>query len=241
MSQRNPAITATVLLTLGVIVGVAACAPRQLSPVGSPVEDPDSLVAAVLSGTTPGSPRQATFTWRMDEAGSVLQGRGVVRYVAPDRMRLDLFGPRGETYLIAALVGEEFRLPATAGGGFQLPSPTLLWAALGVVAPPASSTLASASADDGAAQLVYRDAGGGSFTFNVDLVPGPRLRRVERSGGSGVQEIVEVWHSAELQPARTRHLDRASFRELILETESIRKVASFPESTWRPDGTGDRP
>jgi hypothetical protein len=239
MSQpSSTTMGAPVLIALA--LAFAACAPRQTSAPGAPVADPDSLARAILAATTPESPRQTTFSWRMDEAGSVVQGRGVVRYAAPDRMRLDLFGPRGETYLIAALVGDEFRLPSSAGGAFQLPSPTLLWAALGIVAPPSTSTLASASADAGAARLVYRDANGGSFTFDVDLVPGPRLRRVERSGRSGVQETVEVWHTAELQPARTRYLERSSFRELVLETESIREVTSFPESTWRPDATGDR-
>lgn len=231
-----PSMTATALLALA----IGACAPPSPPPPGAPVADPDTLVQAVLAATTPDTPRQATFTWRMDEAGSTVRGRGVVRYVAPDRMRLDLFGPRGETYLVAALVGDDFRLPPTAGRGFQLPSPVLLWAALGVVAPPRAGALQSATTSGSVARLVYSDEAGDTYTFEVDLAGDPRLRRVERRAGSGVLESVEVRHSAELEPSSTTYLDRSSYRELVLDTESIRDVGSFPESIWRPDGTGDR-
>lgn len=228
----------TATATLAVLI--SSCAPPRPA-AGAPVAEPDTLVRSIVAATTPDAPRQATFAWRMDEAGSTVQGRGVVRYVAPDRMRLDLFGPRGETYLIAALVGDEFRLPPTAGRGFQLPSPILLWAALGVVAPPPTGTLESATSTEGAARLVYRDGDGSIYAFEVDLDGDPRLRRVERRGGSGVLETVEVRHTAELRPASTTYLDRGSYRELVLDTESIRDVDSFAESIWRPDGSSDRP
>lgn len=228
-----------------IALATAACAPPSASspaaPAGAPVADADSLVREVLAATTPGSPRQATFTWRMDEAGSVVQGRGAIRYVAPDRMRVDLFGPRGETYLTAALVDGEFRLPPTAARGVELPSPVLLWGALGVLAPPRGAELRSATATDTTASLVYQAPDGESFRFDVDLAVAPRLRAVERSGRSGVLETVRVEHTAEHQPSRTTYLDRSTYRELVLETESIRDVASFPESIWRPDGTPGGP
>lgn len=220
---------------------VAGCAPAVPPTVGAPVADSDSLVRAILTATTPDSPRQANFGWRMDEAGSVLRGQGVVRYEAPDRIRLDLFGPRGETYLTAAMVDGEFRLPPSAARGFELPSPVLLWGALGVLAPPPGGQLESATATDSTAHLVYRTTSGETFRFEIDVSDEPRLRRVERSGGSGVLESVRIEHSRELQPSRTTYLDRSSYRELVLETESIRDVASFPASVWRPDGTAGRP
>ena len=230
-------MTAIALLALA---GVG-CAPPAAAPAGAPVADADSLVREVLTATTPAGPRQATFTWRMDEAGSVVQGRGAIRYVAPERMRVDLFGPRGETYLTAALVDGEFRLPPNAARGIELPSPVLLWGALGVLAPPRGAELRSATATDSTARLEYRTSDGETFRFDVDLQPAPRLRAVERSGGSGVLETVRVEQSPEHQPSRTIYLDRSAYRELVLETESIRDVASFPESIWRPDGTPGGP
>lgn len=235
--RSSAPLKAAVLLA----IGAAACAPPAAAPAGAPVADADSLVREVLAATTPAGPRQATFTWRMDEAGSVVQGRGAIRFIAPDRMRVDLFGPRGETYLTAALVDGEFRLPPTAARGVQLPSPVLLWGALGVLAPPAGADLASATATDSTARLVYGAPNGETFAFDLDLDGSTRLRAVERSGRSGVLETVRVEHSAEHQPSRTTYLDRSAYRELVLETESIRDVASFPESIWRPDGTPGGP
>lgn len=227
--------------TLLVAAFGGACAAPGPPPAGTPVADPHALASAVLSATTPATPRQGTFNWRMDEAGSVVQGRGAIRFVAPTRMRVDLFGPRGETYLVAALVDGEFHLPPNAPRGVELPSPVLLWGALGVVAPPAGADLQSATTTDSTAALVYGGANGESFRFEVELGASPRLRAVERRGRSGVLETVRVEHSPEHQPSRTIYLDRSTYRELVLETESIRDVASFPESIWRPDVTPGGP
>lgn len=216
-----------------------ACAPAAAPGAGAPVADPDSLEAAILAAAVPSSPRQVTFGWRLDEAGSTVRGRGVVRYRAPDRIRLDLFGPRGETYLIAALVEDEFRLPPGAAGGFELPSPALLWAALGVVQPPAGAVLQSAATGSGTATLTYATGGDERHSITV-LLGGPRplVSRVERIGPSGVLESVRIEYSDDNRPARTVYVDRRTYRELVLERESARDVESFPESIWRPDAPG---
>lgn len=220
------------------LLALSACATAP-APVGEPVPDAPAMASALQRATTPAGPRQASFDWTLDEQGSRVRGRGVVRFVAPERLRLDLFGTRGETYLSAALVGQDFRLPARAVQGIALPSPALLWAALGVIRPPAGSPLLSASMADSVAvlryelpegeQLEYRVAQGGTAT---------RLQHVERRGRRGVLETLRLEYGDGGVLARTRYRDWSAFRDLVFETESIRDVPSFPDDIWSPDAGG---
>ncbi|HEX8907330.1 MAG TPA: hypothetical protein VF771_20930, partial [Longimicrobiaceae bacterium] len=150
---------------------------------------PDSIADALRRATLPPSPRQVQFGWSLDEAGSRFSGRGVARYHAPDRFRLDLFGPRGETYLAAALVDETPRIPPAVAERFKLPSPALLWAAVGVVRPPSTARLASATDEGGRVTVRYDLGGDGTLEYRAQ---GGRLESVRRTKGGGVQESVEL-------------------------------------------------
>lgn len=159
----------------------------------------------------------------------------MVRHHAPDRLRLDLFGPRNESYLSAALVGDEVRLPAGASPGVAIPSPALLWAGLGVVRPPAGATLVDASSEQGVTVVRFRAPSGDMYLYRL-LTGGsrPRLDQVERAGSRGVIESVRLEWSATETLTRARYRDWSAFRDLTLELETISDVASFPESIWTP-------
>lgn len=233
--RPSPPVAAVVSL----LATLAACAPgRTAPPTGAPVADPHAAVAELQRLTTPAGPRQATFAWSLDEAGSRLRGRGVARFEAPERVRLDLFGARGETYLSAALVGDEFRVPPGVAGSVALPSPALLWGAVGVVRPPTDARLESATQTQSELRLRYAGSGGETFEFVADTSPAtPRLVRISRAGRTGVRETLQLSYDAggQLQSARYRDLD--AYRELVLTVESMAEVASFPSTIWSPDGT----
>ena len=224
----------------GLALTLAGCAARSAEPVGAPVADPAARAAQVArfeAETGPATPRRAAFTWTLEEAGSRVGGSGVVRFVAPERLRLDLFGPRGETYLAAALVGEEFRLPPAAARGVDLPSPALLWAALGVFSAPPGSSLASATAADSAAGLEYR-SGEERYDFRGrETERGLRLTQVERIGPSGVLESVRLEYGPDGMLRRTRYRDWSAYRDLVFELEDVDDVEPFPEGIWSP-GSG---
>jgi hypothetical protein len=229
-----PLFSASVRLAGGALL-LAGCAAVP-EPAGQPVADPAGMAASLQHATTPGSPQQATFDWTLDEQGSRVRGRGVIRYAAPERLRLDLFGPRGETYLAAALVGEEFRLPAAATQGVALPSPALLWSALGVIRPPAGAPLLSATLADSVVVLRYELGAGDVLEYRALHAAGAtRLQQVERRGRRGALETLRLEYTAEGTLARTRYRDWAAYRDLVFETESIRDVTAFPEEIWRPD------
>jgi hypothetical protein len=181
----------------------------------------------------PSSPRQLNFGWQLDEAGASFRGRGVARMVAPTRFRLDLFGPRGETYLAAALVDGEARIPPAVAGRFQLPSPALLWGAVGVVNPPAEARLMDATVSGETTTLRYA-LGDDVLEYRLR---GGRLQTVRRNTRGGVAESIDLEHSeaGNLQSARYR--DWAAYRSLNLTVESQTDVTGFPEATWNPPGT----
>lgn len=220
-----------------VLFVMGACAGAQVGQqTGTPVPDPFAFVQEVRTGTIPPTPQQITFGWNLDEAGSRVSGRGVVRVEAPERIRLDLFGPRGETYLAAALVDGEYRFPAAAPPPVELPSSSLLWAAMGVFQPPAGATLTGATTEGPTADVRYEAAGGELFVFSLQAGEDGtyRLARLERAGSRGVLETVSLESGPDGSISVARYRDWTAFRDLVLTVESAREENPFPISIWRP-------
>lgn len=215
------------------VFALAACAPAAPAPAGPPAPgqaagpDPAVLAAEAARATVPASPRQVNFAWQLDEAGARFQGRGVGRMIAPSRVRLDLFGPRGETYLSAALVDGEVRVPAIVASRFQLPSPALLWGAVGVIAPPAEATLLSAAADGAATTLRYQL---GADVLEYRTRDG-RLQTVRRTARGGTAESIDLEYN-DRGLASARYRDWAAYRTLNLTYEPATDASSFPDATW---------
>lgn len=233
MTMRFRARATGALLLL---LGAAACVRQPPASVGTPVAEPAEAAEAVRLATIPSGSKQTSFSWELVEQGSRVSGRGVVRYEAPERLRLDLFGPRGETYLAAGLVGEEFFVPSEVSGRVPLPSPTLLWGALGVIRAPAGEPLLGVTSGAEGLVIRYGAAGGRTFEFQVDTVSGAsRLRRVDLRAPSGVLESVELTWADNGALQRARYRNWAAFRELILKMETTTDASPFPESIWTPD------
>jgi hypothetical protein len=233
---RHVAARCAALLALGLAApACTAAAAASAPPAGAPAPDPGPVAAELQRATQLPSPRQIAFAWELDEAGAKLRGRGVLRAQPADRLRLDLFGPRGETYLAAALVGEEARIPPAVAERFPLPSPALLWGALGVVRPPAGATLLGASRDGDATTVRYQLGDGTTLEFRSRNGRLDTLRRLERGG---VRESVQLSWADGGTLRRTEYRDWAAYRTLTLTPESSTDVASFPEETWSPPGTG---
>jgi hypothetical protein len=213
----------------------AAPAPVPAAGSASAAADPDSIAAALRRATLPSSPKQARFAWSLDEAGSRFNGRGVARYAAPDRFRLDLFGPRGETVLAAALVNETPRVPPSVTERFKLPSPALLWAAVGVVRPPAAARLLSATDEGGRVTVRYDLGSEGTLEYRAR---GGRLESLRRLKGSAVQESVDLERAADGAVRAARYRDWPALRNLNLTLESSTDAATFSDDVWSPPGTG---
>lgn len=141
----RPSPAAAILATL-LAAGCAVHAP--------PTTVEPATEAAAIDATAPDRPLQVVFGWRAMEGDGRFSGDGVARIEPQYRARLDLFGPRGDTYLSAALVGAELRLPPGVQG-VQIPPPALMWAVLGVVAPPEAAVLVGTRETPERAELYY--------------------------------------------------------------------------------------
>ncbi|MDQ3555944.1 MAG: hypothetical protein M3409_04085 [Gemmatimonadota bacterium] len=210
---------------------LTACTPAMQPPAGVPVPDAARLADSLQQVSLPPTARQVTFSWELNEAGNRLRGRGVARMEAPRRVRVDLFGPRGETYLAAALIGDSLRLPPAAAA-ITLPSPTLLWAAVGVLRPPSSARAEAAFRGDESATVHY-----GTDGERYVVQAGPAgLAEARRFRGTNQLESVVLTRAADGTLERARYRDWAAYRDLVLSFEATADVEAFSETIWYPQG-----
>jgi hypothetical protein len=234
---RRPAARPTgarLLPALLLAATAAACAAGTAAPEGTPVPDPGASARELVAATEPTRMAQVNFGWTLDESGSRVRGRGVVRLQPPDRLRLDLFGPRNESVLAAALVGDEARLPAGARPTVAIPSPALLWAGLGAIRPPRDAALATATTTGEATILRYQTPSGEVYEYQVLQGAEPRLQQLQRLGSRGPLETVSLERGDSGEISRARYRDWAAYRDLTLDIESTVDAEGFPEEIWTP-------
>jgi hypothetical protein len=182
-----------------------------------------------VQATTPNKPLRIVFDWEAREREARFTGRGAARVEAPELARLDLFGPRGESYLSAAVVNGEVRMPPS-GTSAMIPPPALLWGALGVFQPPAGAELTASIRDGKRTRLEYR-AGRDRWTFEFN---DERLRRVEWNGPDGGRNTVELKGEGPARlPREAVYRDWKAFTELKLKLGEVEEVDSFPPDTWQ--------
>lgn len=218
----------TVLFLLG------GCAPAAVQPPVTHEPPRPELARYVIDSTALRQPLHLVFSWTFTEENARFSGRGATRVEPPYRARLDLFGPRGETYLSAAAVGDELRLPAAMPPALRaiVPPVALLWSALGVLRAPAGATLQFTEQRGDTLIVGYsRDEERWSFR----AVDG-RLRYAEWNGPDAGRKTVELRGTGSHNlPAVAVYRDWTAFRELTLTLDQVNEVASFPADTWYPD------
>lgn len=204
---------------------MAACAGRGVPETVEP-----GVAAAAIERTAPDRPLRVVFGWEILEGEARFSGSGAARIEPPYRARLDLFGPRGEGYLSAALVDSDLRLPPGTPA-VQLPSPAMMWAVLGVVAPPDDAVLVGTRVEPERAELYY-DVGESRLRYI--LVEG-RLRSA-RWDGAGRRMTVQLTGAVEYDlPREALYRDASAGMQLKLEVEEIDEVESYPPRIWIPD------
>jgi hypothetical protein len=206
------------------VLAAAACAPAATTTTGGA---PDAALAGRLEDTTRPSQRlQVTFDWNLTDRDATFSGRGVLRLDADRRGRVDLFGPRGETYAAAVMEGETMRaVPAAAAA--MLPPAPLLWASLGVFRAPSDAPLTGTRVDGGTTLEYVRDRTAWRFHFEND-----RLRNTEWTDGSGRRTVVLTGEAAHGLPGQAVFRDWTQFRELTLRVTAVEEIAAFEADVW---------
>lgn len=218
-------------LVCALAVLVVGCARSSPAPAPGPEIEAEEVAREAREATRLDAPARVLFSWRLNESGRRLGGRGAARMEPPYRARLDLFLENGETAARAALVGGELRLPPEVEPGL-VPPPPLLWASLGVFHPGADAVLLDGRAgEDGEIRL--------RFALSDDR----ELRYVLRDGEVRQAELVRDGHVIERVrveevagpgevPGEAVYRDLAAFRELTVTVESIEEVEGHPPGIW---------
>lgn len=202
-------------------------------PVLAPSEV-DREVRLAEEATRIDRPAQLTFAWRASEPDFRGSGIGVARLEPPDKARLDLFLDNGEAAAIAALVGDDLRVPAALPLEL-VPPPALLWAALGVFRPGAGAEAIEGRRADAAAELRFGLPGGDLLRFRM-RGGGVAEAAVLRDGAEVERVVVTGSGEGSSYPAETTYRNLRDYRELKMTLESFEHVDPFPPHIWNPGG-----
>ena len=203
-----------------VVTLLTACSTRGIPDT----LDPDAARLAV-EATAPDRPLRVLFGWRILDGGARFSGEGAARIEPPYRARLDLFGPNGEGYLSAALVGTDLRLPGEPDRA--LPPPAIIWSVLGVVRPPDDAILLGTREVEGRVELHY---GVGESRLRYVLQDG-RLRSVDWRG-DGRRMVLELNGASGALPTEAAYRDWSQNTELHTELETVEEVDPYPPEIW---------
>ena len=231
MGSRGAAAGLAILLPA--LVATAGCAGSALHSAPSlPRSDLDAQVRIASEASRIEQPVQLTFAWRAREPDFRWDGFGVARVEPPDKARLDLFLDNGETAAIAALVGDDLRVPADLPLEL-VPPPALLWAALGVFRPGAGAGALEGRRADTAMELRFGLPGGDLLRY--------RMRGLAVVEAAVLQEGAEVERvviaglgEGSNYPAEATYRNLRDYRELELKLESFEHVDPFPAHIWNP-------
>jgi len=208
------------------LASVPACASGGPPP---PARSVDPAVAErVIATTAVERPVEVEFSWTLQEREARFTGDGLGRIAPPHHARIDLFGPRGEAYIAAALVDLDLRLPEGIGD-VPLPPPALFWTVLGVLRPPPDAELVASSGTGADPELEYARTGEvWRFRFRDG-----RLRSAEWTGQADGRRTVEIQGDATHGlPAQATYRDWPAFRELRLTVRRVLEVDAFPAAIW---------
>ncbi len=202
---------------LACVVVLAGCVPKAPALTGVPAP------ARIPSAQLPAGHQRVLFRWSYVEGELDAQGDGVARIAAPDSVRLDLFltgaiGGSGTAFLI----GDTIFAPGGDPVRRYLPSPPLLWAALGRSAvPPAPDTVARVDGD-----TLRADIGRGGRVWRLTFV-GERLVALDRlDGGRRLERVVRS------AGGNVRYVHEQSNRSLRLEITRTVEAGPFDAAIW---------
>lgn len=214
------------------LLTLAGCGATNTPP--APQAPPQPQLAQQLADSTAlRRPLHLVFAWTFNEENARFSGRGSTRVEPPYKARLDLFGPRGETYLSAAAVGDELRLPPNLPPALAaiMPPTPLMWSALGVLRAPEGASLELTHQSGDTLIVGY---GRGDEHWRFRSIRG-RLQYVEWNGPNAGRRSVELrGEGSHRLPSVAVYRDWQAFRELTMTLEQANEAASFPPDTWYP-------
>ena len=219
----------------GVLLAASCAAPQPQSPATPLPARTDLRSEALLIEYTTrvAHPSYIVFHWRAQEPGFRNEGTGVARVEPPYRARLDLFLENGEVAAIAALVGDELRIPADLPSEL-VPPPALMWAVFGVFRPGAGAEMARGRLSQGTMELDYDLPTRERVRFRLRDRAIVNAERLER--GSVVETVfISELEGETIYPGEATYRNLPEYRELRLTLQSVENVDFFPPDIWYPN------
>ena len=228
------------LLYIAAGITVAACRPRVEPVVPVPLEPVplDSAVAwARLS--VPTAHTTLRLRWRYEDEQARWAGRATARIAPPDSLRLDFAGPLGIGAGAGVVVGETVVWTQPPGSLERLvPAIPMLWAALGMVRPPAAGATASTRARGAgeAAVRYWRFVHGGDTLDYAQRSGSARELEAEwrRSGAVVARSLVR--YDEHYRPADSRIDFPAAPVRIEFTVTGVDTSTAFPPPLWRRRG-----
>lgn len=215
----------------GLVSGLGCASFGRGEPASLPLPDLHAAVRLAEQDSRIAHATRLTFTWRAREPDFRHDGLGVAR-VELGRARLDLFLDNGEIAAIAALVGDELRVP----GSLPLelvPAPALLWAAFGVFRPGDGAQVLDGGRADGGLEVRFRLPGGDSVRYRLHE-HGVAEAAVLDGGAVVERVVVSAPREGSDYPSEATYRNLREYRELKLRLESFEHVEPFPPHIWDP-------
>ncbi|MGM0669639.1 MAG: hypothetical protein ACQET1_07960 [Gemmatimonadota bacterium] len=208
------------------------CGSRAIQGTPMPSGAAAAVAQEALAVTRPSGPSRILFDFHVREADLRFNGRGLARMEPPYRVRLDLFGHRGETLFQAALVEGVLRIPEWAPRELA-PPPSLLWAALGIFRPdPGAELLGGERLPEGAVVLRYEGRDGMELRFRFS---DGRLRRAELLRDGHLDEEVDLsLDDSSGRVLETVYRNQSLFLEMLFSLDTVEDVESFAPDIWYP-------
>ncbi|MGH7530049.1 MAG: hypothetical protein ACREMN_06670 [Gemmatimonadales bacterium] len=212
---------------------LAACRPPPLPPLVPMPLVPASRDSAVAwtRATTPRTPTLIRFRWSYQDERVRYTGRGSARIAPPDSLRFDYVGPLGFGSGAAVLIADSVAW-ADPEQNFRslVPAIPMLWAALGIVQPPAPDAAVFTATDSAAAgRRIWRFIRGGdtlsyvaSTAAGSGAAPGGAAERAAATGG---------WLDAEWR--RSGQMLARGHCQLDAQGRPARARVDFPEGPAR--------
>jgi hypothetical protein len=212
---------------------VAGC-PAKLAPlVPVPLAPADRAEALTWTqGMVPAHGTAIRFKFQFQDERRHWAGRGTARVAPPDSLRFDYVGPLGLGAGAAVVVGDS-TVWADPAENFRslVPGIPMLWAALGIVRPPA----ADARVERGgvAPQTIWRFARAGDTLDYVATDGVPRVLEAEWRRGGKVLARSSTEFAGRALPAKARVDFPEAPARFELTVVAVDTAAAFAPALWR--------
>ena len=212
---------------------IAGCVrkPGPLVPTALAPADRESAVAWARA-TLPLRQTAIRFRWRFQDQRVSYAGRGLTRIGPPDSLRFDYAGPLGLGAGAVVVLGDSVAWAEPAASFRSLvPAIPMLWAALGMVRPPAAEAMVYGRVDG--TRRLWRFVQGGDTLAYLATAGAPRTLEAEWRRGGSVVARSRTEFDAHAMPASARIDFPEGPARFELTVVAVDTLAVIAPALWR--------